>query len=269
MDVTNNQKNLTKDGLCKRCAGIEWDEMAHAIEHYPIDAPTGGQRLHAFYIDTQIDDNESILRGSGCRFCCLLAEAVRLHGLLTPGRLDCVYGGSLMASIDMESMVPALAVTLDDVTKAKQKFLKEYANIASLDYKSIKTSVHICGRTHDDCKPDVLDVLPGFRLIDCQSRRIVPAQETVKRNSAREDLGSSQPGYHYVALSYVWGSKRDESRVGPSGALENLPQSIDDSIQLCKALYYRYLWVDRYVGTLIATLTGDELTRGVHRSKEC
>lgn len=268
MEDFSNNSTLNKAGLCERCANIDWDEMAYAIEHYPIGRPTAGRRLHAFYIDTRIDDNEEVLRASGCRFCRLLAEAVRSHGLLIPGQLDCVHDGSSMASIEMESMVPALAVTLDDVAKAYQEFSQEYANIARLDYQSIKTSIHNCQHTHDDCKPDVLEDLPGFRLIDCQTRKIVPAQDTIRPSGDRGDPSSSQPGYHYVALSYVWGLKRDDCRIGASGALENLPQSIDDSIQLCGTLGYRYLWVDRYVGALVETGPVSRLTNKVHRSEE-
>lgn len=250
MERSNNDLKLHEDGLCQRCAAIDWDAMAHAIKHYPIGQPTGGQRLHVFYIDIRVDDDEEVLRARGCRFCRLLAEALRIHGLLTPGQLDCVHDGSSMASIQMETMTPALAVTVDDVPKAYKKFSREYATMTSLDYDSIKASLHACEQVHVDCKPDVLDDLPGFRLIDCHTRTIVPAQSTATPNGVREGDGFTWPGYHYVALSYVWGLKRDESRIGVSGTLENLPQTIDDSIRLCKALSYRYLWVDRYVSAL-------------------
>ncbi|KAF3053961.1 hypothetical protein E8E11_011977 [Didymella keratinophila] len=220
--------------------------MAHAIKHYPFGQPTSGQRLHVFYIDTRVDDSEEVLRASGCRFCRLLAEALQLHGLVTPGQLDCVHDGSPMASIQMETMTPALAVTIDDVPQAYRKFSMEYANISSLDYDSIKMSLQACEQAHVDCKPDALDNLPGFKLIDCHTRAIVPAQSTFNTSSVSKAFGSEQAGYHYVALSYVWGPKRDESRIGASGALENLPQTIDDSIRFCKALGYRFLWVDRY-----------------------
>lgn len=248
MEGRNNGLKLDEDGLCQRCATIDWDAMAHAIKHYPIGQATSGQRLHVFYIDTRVDDSEEMLRAIGCRFCRLLAEALRIHGLRIPGQLDCVHDGSSMASIQMETMTPALAVTVDDVTKAYEKFSKEYANMTSLDYGPIKASLHACEQAHVDCKPDVLDELPGFRLIDCHTRAIVPAQSTIIPSGVREDGGFTRLGYHYVALSYVWGLKRDESRISASGTLENLPQTIEDSIRLCKALSYRYLWVDRYVG---------------------
>lgn len=250
MEVINAETALNQDGLCQRCGDIDWDGMAHAIKHYPIGRPTGGQRFHVFYIDTRVDDNEDVLMASGCRFCRLLAAALQIHGLNTPGQLDCVHDDSSMVSIQMETMTPALAVTMDDVPQAYKKFSREYANIKSLDYESIKASLHNCERIHVDCKPDMLDKLPGFRLIDCYTRAIVPAQSTINGGNAPEVPDSARHGYHYVALSYVWGPRRDESRIGASGALENLPQTIDDGIRFCKALGYRYLWVDRYVSAL-------------------
>jgi hypothetical protein len=150
----------------------------------------------------------------------------------------------------METMTLALAVTVDDLPKAYEKFSREYVNMTSLDYDSIKASLHACEQVHIDCKPDVLNNLLGFKLIDCHTWAIVPAQSTAPSSGIREDGGFTRPGYHYVALSYVWGLKRDESRIGASGTLENLPQTINDSIRLCKALSYCYLWVDRYVGAL-------------------
>jgi hypothetical protein len=49
----------------------------------------------------------------------------------------------------------------------------------------------------------------------------------------------------YVALSYVWGNKKEEE--SGSGALNgNLPATIEDAITVTLELGFRYLWVDRY-----------------------
>jgi hypothetical protein len=99
----------------------------------------------------------------------------------------------------------------------------------------------------------VLDLNLG--VIDCTSRRIV----------------SLPPHEEYVTLSYVWGhasgqikrrtSRRPDSMLGSrrlpaSGVMDaedkgtllssQLPLTIEDSITVCTALHYRYLWVDRY-----------------------
>ncbi|KAJ8118061.1 hypothetical protein OPT61_g886 [Boeremia exigua] len=202
---------------------------------------TPGQRAEVFDINTTISDTEKTLQDSPCRFCRLLSKALDVHALVSPGRLECMHDGSSMASIQMESMVSALAVSLDDVTRSEKKFSKEYANIEKIDYDLLKADILSCEQAHKGCTPDVLGDLPGFRLIDCDTKIIVAAT-TIKHQLATPQ----QSGYHYVALSYVWGPKPDESRLNEKGALENLPRTIDDSIRLCRALGYRYLWVDRY-----------------------
>lgn len=239
--------DLDEDGLCKRCAAIDWEEMALAIEqHFPMLRRIPDQRLHVFDINTTITDTGEVLKASSCRFCRLLGKALTVHNLVTPGQLDCVHDGSSMVSIDMDSMVPALAITLDDITTAKKQFLEEYAKIETIDFESIKSNIHTCEQAHSGCVPDTLGDLPGFRLIDCNTMIVVSARSIVNN----EVSAPQKSGYCYVALSYVWGPKPDESRTATSGALENLPQTIEDSIYLCRALGYRYLWVDRYVSTL-------------------
>ncbi|OAL47462.1 hypothetical protein IQ07DRAFT_117316 [Pyrenochaeta sp. DS3sAY3a] len=69
--------------------------------------------------------------------------------------------------------------------------------------------------------------VPGFRLIDCLKRQVINAP----RGS---DL-------QYVALSYVWGRSKPAELV-----LNALPPTIEDTLTICVALGFRYLWVDRY-----------------------
>lgn len=247
MATSTDQPALTEDGLCKRCASIAWDEMAYAIEkHFPMLPRAANQRLEIFDINTTINDTRESLEASPCRFCQLLAKALAVHSLSTPGQLDCVHDGFSMASIQMESMTSALAVTLDDITRAEKRFKKEYANVTGVGYESIKAGLRSCERDHPDCVPDVLGDLPGFRLIDCETRVVTAASATKSHGTAEQSSG-----YNYVALSYVWGSKPDESFINEKGALESMPRTIADSIELCRALGYQYLWVDRYVSGLL------------------
>ena len=80
--------------------------------------------------------------------------------------------------------------------------------------------------------------VPGFRLIDCETRRIVAV-----------------PGYPaYLALSYVWRltfpptPSRPQKIDSPAGLSlpSSTPQVIQDAIVLTRLLGVRYLWVDRY-----------------------
>ncbi|KAH7082095.1 heterokaryon incompatibility protein-domain-containing protein [Paraphoma chrysanthemicola] len=72
---------------------------------------------------------------------------------------------------------------------------------------------------------------PSFLLqivvVDCNSRSLV----------------NLPFGECYFALSYVWGAGNTEDGM----SLPNrFPQTIEDSITLCNALGFRYLWIDRY-----------------------
>jgi hypothetical protein len=64
-----------------------------------------------------------------------------------------------------------------------------------------------------------------LRVIDCKSRSLVWLP----------------PHAQYVTLSYVWGSQSEDLGVPP-----HFPPTIQDSVKVCLALEYRYLWVDRY-----------------------
>ncbi|KAI1144435.1 HET-domain-containing protein [Hypoxylon sp. FL0543] len=83
-----------------------------------------------------------------------------------------------------------------------------------------------CEKEHSaTCRVEWSDQLLLCRMIDVSSRRIV----------------NCPPRCRYIALSYVWGG------VSPKpGALERgeLPRTIEDAIEVTKALGLRYLWVD-------------------------
>jgi hypothetical protein len=75
----------------------------------------------------------------------------------------------------------------------------------------------------------------SLRLIDCNSRMIVPATS----------------GCQYLALSYVWGKStvllgEDDSDLAKDQLPKNIPQTIEDAILTAKSLGYGYPWVDRY-----------------------
>lgn len=86
------------------------------------------------------------------------------------------------------------------------------------------------GHTHPDCNPAVALQLPGFQVIDCETRTLVTWQGPAP----------------YATLSYVWGS--DPTEVPGDGARlpETLPKLIEDAINVASFLGYRYLWIDRY-----------------------
>ena len=67
------------------------------------------------------------------------------------------------------------------------------------------------------------------RLIDCNLRRVIPAQQ----------------GMEYATLSYVWGTGSDQIRYDDTGRLVDLPRTIEDAMTVTTRLGGRYLWVDR------------------------
>ncbi|KAL7628730.1 hypothetical protein AAE478_000245 [Parahypoxylon ruwenzoriense] len=86
---------------------------------------------------------------------------------------------------------------------------------------------------HDKCSLSSKDF--PTRLIDCDTRTVVPGYE----------------GIRYVALSYVWGKHEQESELaanrGTLGSLPSkLPGTIDDAMTVTRQLGYRYIWVDMY-----------------------
>ncbi|KUI56684.1 hypothetical protein VP1G_10834 [Cytospora mali] len=86
------------------------------------------------------------------------------------------------------------------------------------------------GHTHPDCNPAVDLELPGFQVIDCETRTLVI-------------WPSPAP---YVTLSYVWGTDVADVPEKDGRLPEILPKLIEDAINVSSFLGYRYLWIDRY-----------------------
>ncbi|KAH8629633.1 hypothetical protein IG631_16890 [Alternaria alternata] len=102
----------------------------------------------------------------------------------------------------------------------------------SVDYTEVRLWIDHCDSTHGlSCHTATKLDVPGFKVIDCFNRKVVPLP----------DLQTQ-----YVALSYVWGNPK--RKVDSS---ERFPQTIEDSIAVTSRLGYRYLWVDRYVSNMI------------------
>lgn len=99
----------------------------------------------------------------------------------------------------------------------------------SLDFEIFNTWLKFCQSMHTKtCEAKTSASVPFLKLIDCETRMIVPAVN-----------------HQYVALSYVWGSTSEDEN--PFGTLPgNLPDTIEDAIVVTRKLGFRYLWIDRY-----------------------
>ncbi|KAK1749643.1 heterokaryon incompatibility protein-domain-containing protein [Echria macrotheca] len=105
-----------------------------------------------------------------------------------------------------------------------------------VDYSLVASWLNFCTTHHTRlCHTQSSEVasLPGFRVIDCETRKIVPW------NSLSQTDG-------FVALSYVWGSFQHDGIVVDGHLPNEVPRLIDDSIEVTHQLGYRFLWVDRY-----------------------
>lgn len=106
-----------------------------------------------------------------------------------------------------------------------------------VDFDWIKWSLAECRRSHGACRKPRRGRVLGMRLIDCETRTVVPAPE-------RECT--------YAALSYVWGTSQNTSEGKPMsnschGELPaDLPNTIADAMLVALRLNIRYLWCDRY-----------------------
>jgi hypothetical protein len=104
-------------------------------------------------------------------------------------------------------------------------------NPLDIDYEVARNWIQYCKTQHSGyCNPypsAQANNITGFKLIDCDNRR-------VSRHTERVD---------YIALSYVWGSScYTSTRSVPNPA----SRVIEDAIIVTKRLGFRYLWVDRY-----------------------
>jgi hypothetical protein len=113
----------------------------------------------------------------------------------------------------------------------KRSILGNRIHPSKIDYDIARSWIHYCKSYHKSyCNQQsstFATSIPGFKLIDCETRQ-------VSRHIERVD---------YVALSYVWGNACHAStRFVPKPA----SRTIEDAIIVTKALGFRYLWIDRY-----------------------
>ncbi|KAF7520783.1 hypothetical protein G7054_g12666 [Neopestalotiopsis clavispora] len=90
-----------------------------------------------------------------------------------------------------------------------------------------------CKKNHEaPCTKEVA-MIPGMRVIDCETLKIVEAES----------------GIAWVALSYVWGEAKSDLDSTDSAALafpQGMSRTISDAIKVTKDIGYRYIWIDRY-----------------------
>ncbi|ORY17831.1 heterokaryon incompatibility protein-domain-containing protein [Clohesyomyces aquaticus] len=234
------------DNICARCTKVPWLDLARS--------KSGPSAPKISIIETH-----ATLRDSSCRVCRLLA-------LIKPPSLDdnveLVATESLDTRLDgILKFRPGLSLSMGIGVSHQE--LSKFDNIplsspsATINFDIVERWMEICRNDHrDDCKPgsairkpsrpvrdlrqaltrDLLvpppqsssETLQNLKVIDCHKRRVVSAPKNCQ----------------YVALSYVWGQLPLQG--SRSISLNELPRTIEDSMQVVCKLGFRYLWVDRY-----------------------
>jgi hypothetical protein len=108
--------------------------------------------------------------------------------------------------------------------------------LESYDIGFAKRCLARCLNNHYDlCNSRNIEAIPFFRLINCQSRKVVTAP----------------PDAHYATLSYVWGTPASTGLIPSTETnhwpdLQDCPKVISDSLEVTLDLDLKYLWVDKY-----------------------
>ena len=216
---------------CERCAPVNFGNLANI----PVD------RFSDSFLFT-IDDLSQPLTEPHCPTCQILQTAIDVHRLHNesasvrvfwrrhyPTQRD--YMGVLTfkypTGYGYEASMPDLAVY---DTSLPQPPKTQHA-ARRVDFKRAKTWIDACKESHPDCTADFSKALKSLRVIDCVARTVVSAPENCV----------------YVALSYVWGISGTCDALRSSALLDQLPRTVDNSIDATLMLGYRYLWVDKYV----------------------
>jgi hypothetical protein len=154
-----------------------------------------------------------------------------------------LYGSGLYPRLKVDGSGTDHCIQLVDEAST-DGFLRGRAIPESIDTKMIQGWMRRCTEMHgDDCKESYFQVAPHpavtmeFTVIDVRAECLVNIPSTAK----------------YVALSYVWGQanhlttiKSLVSEFRTQGAFNRRkpPRTIQDAIDLTRALGFQYLWVD-------------------------
>jgi len=214
--------------LCKSCRTVRWSAFAR---------PVTLNEIHLVY-ETQ--GSPLTLRKSRCELCRLLGRIGYRKMSSTDsqdGKLEFKISTCEWHRFETNVLVLSLG------TESQQALITFHSTIDSkvwsprisdpevIDYDALGKGFNICRSSHGRaCRPGPGIKLPNFKVIDCYSRRVIPAPA----------------GCKYVALSYVWGDHK------PS---EIWPVTVEDSLRVTKNMGFHYLWVDQCVRTLHRTDT--------------
>lgn len=243
--------SLEAELVCDACRGIDFTAAFDRLKTNP-------SRWDGYIVDKDAT-RLTTSRSSQCPLCTLLKDANLLKGQetiepclrafsylhnargvmpRTIGAQDsvilavnetselCLVGGDGHGKKDMAICYPR---------GQKPGLLKPQVVAATFDPGRARSWINNCKEHHSArCTGKSLSpVVPGMKLIDCETRQVKLADSTMQ----------------WVALSYVWGRQTTRSYAVNSGnhqLPDQMPATVKDAVTVTKLLGYRYLWIDKY-----------------------
>lgn len=236
------------DFICDKCSAVDWDQLPKVADDSDRKKPVWTMVM------ASLDSSSAELGASPCKVCRLLScikppiydghhcilyaysgmwgytqlrvISEELHGLSKRRNLD---------SISYDEEFPSLTVIGPGDYRDLNSMKKLSSHVDPTHYDALTSILRNCRRNHKNtCKyvkraPDI----PSLQVIDCESREVVQAPPQCK----------------YLALSYVWG------KVKHSENLDDPPPVIADTFVVCARLGLKYLWIDQYASTFLASFT--------------
>lgn len=208
--------------LCRFFLSMRWDTGLGADRFYPEDSPAGWSHLRAF-------------------------SAHQLFGLAKFPRILERVSDSVFLAVTPPSTNDGRVLggfhpqyfcrTNEAAFHQKEAYSGLQLPSNNIDYMLIKSWLELCDFTHQkQCVSKERKLVPHFRVIDCKSRKVIPALHNCQ----------------YIALSYLWGPsetmKQSHQNEGspPDSIPLVCPEVIEDAMEVTKRLGHQYLWIDRY-----------------------
>ncbi|KAH8631448.1 hypothetical protein IG631_13131 [Alternaria alternata] len=229
--------------LCHRCACINWTTLLSDEAFYYRNERRGLSLFH-------VPETSQELSASSCPLCRLMSSD-QLFGR-DPNRTLSVNNAcrTVIYSKDRaedgwreyaagltlrDSLAPQAGFRfshrkyiLQGAYTGTQGYLLRELDSEIIDYEILRRWLRYCKHHHAGCTQTYNSLIPGLKVIDCTTGEVIHVLEDT--------------GFHYVALSYVWGGTKSSER--DQGGF---PATICDAITVTVQLGYRYLWVDQYV----------------------
>ncbi|KAI1842283.1 hypothetical protein JX266_011568 [Neoarthrinium moseri] len=242
---SSDSREISEESICDRCAKLDFgQESARAL----ISRKAGLVKIGSF---DELDH--------ACKLCRFFAAAFRGHRSegsnlqLSPQYAErMIWSGkpprkgpktgtvAWMLTQSKEELkarngIPASATwIMPCLPSAEQRQVLSGRQLDqnSVDFQHIKGWIEFCEIHHEACRNNIeVDMIPGLRVIDCSTRKIIAASRDC----------------HFAALSYLWGPNSSQVATPRYDELPAIaPKVIEDAVLAAKALAIPFLWVDRY-----------------------